>query len=64
MLQLAQPFAPYHTIRMPTVHRDADRIFVWMCLLVFFYELGFGSVVPALALYERSFGVSQAWPPV
>jgi hypothetical protein len=49
---------------MPTVHRDADRIFVWMCLLVFFYELGFGSVVPALALYERSFGVSQAWPPV
>ena len=45
---------------MPTAHRDADRIFVWMCLLVFFYELGFGSVVPALALYARSFGVSQA----
>src|SRR3989442_8388687 len=51
--------ASYHTIRMPTAHR-ADRIFVWMCLLVFFYELGFGSVVPALALYARSFGVSQA----
>ena len=43
---------------MPTAR--ADRIFVWMCLLVFFYELGFGSVVPALALYARSFGVSQA----
>ena len=45
---------------MPTAHRNTDRIFVWMCLLVFFYELGFGSVVPALALYARSFGVSQA----
>ena len=43
---------------MPTAR--TERIFVWMCLLVFFYELGFGSVVPALALYARSFGVSQA----
>ena len=43
---------------MPTAR--TERIFVWMCLLVFFYELGFGSVVPTLALYARSFGVSQA----
>lgn len=45
---------------MPTAHRGADRVFVWMCILVFVYELGFGGVVPALALYARSFGVSQA----
>lgn len=46
---------------MPTAHaRGGDRIFAWMCALVFVYELGFGSVVPALALYARSFGVSQA----
>jgi MFS family permease len=31
-----------------------------MCGLVFVYELGFGGVVPTLALYARSFGVSQA----
>src|SRR6185503_19193015 len=49
----------YHTIRMPTTHRGAPRILPWMCVLTFFYELGFGAVVPALALYARSFGVSQ-----
>jgi MFS transporter, DHA1 family, multidrug resistance protein len=51
--------APYHTIRMPTAHPVADRVLVWMCLLTFVYELGFGGVVPVLALYARSFGVSQ-----
>ena len=45
---------------MPTAHRGAERILPWMCALTFVYELGFGSVVPALALYARSFGVSQA----
>jgi MFS family permease len=44
---------------MPTTHRGAPRILPWMCVLTFFYELGFGAVVPALALYARSFGVSQ-----
>src|SRR5919201_5831326 len=43
-------------VRMAT----APRILPWMCVLVFVYELGFGSVVPALPLYARSFGVSQA----
>lgn len=51
---------PYHTIGMPTAHRDADRIVPWLSALIFVYELGFGSVVPALALYARSYGVSQA----
>jgi MFS family permease len=45
---------------MPTAHRGPEGIFAWMCVLVFVYELGFGGVVPALALYARSFGVSQA----
>jgi len=42
---------------MATPHR---RVLPWMCALVFVYELGFGSVVPVLPLYARSFGVSQA----
>jgi DHA1 family multidrug resistance protein-like MFS transporter len=45
---------------MTTAHRPGDRILLWMCALVFVYEFGFGSVIPALALYARSFGVSQA----
>lgn len=53
--------AHYHTIRMPSAHPPrVDRVFAWMCVLVFVYELGFGGLVPALALYARSFGVSQA----
>ena len=45
---------------MSSAHRGPEGIFAWMCVLVFVYELGFGGVVPALALYARSFGVSQA----
>ena len=36
------------------------RILVWMCVLIAINQLGFGSIVPALALYARSFGVSQS----
>jgi DHA1 family multidrug resistance protein-like MFS transporter len=35
-------------------------ILVWMCVLIAINQLGFGSIVPALALYASSFGVSQA----
>jgi MFS family permease len=46
---------------MATAHRkDGDHILVWMCVLIAAYEFGFGSVVPALALYARSFGVAQS----
>jgi MFS family permease len=34
-------------------------ILVWMCVLIAINQLGFGSIVPALALYARSFGVTQ-----
>lgn len=38
-------------------HRN---ILFWMCLLIFANQLGFGSVVPVVALYAKDFGVSQA----
>jgi MFS transporter, DHA1 family, multidrug resistance protein len=37
-----------------------SRILVWMCVLIAVNQLGFGSIVPALALYARSFGVAQS----
>ena len=37
-----------------------DRILVWMCVLIAVNQLGFGSMVPTLALYARSFGVGQS----
>ena len=45
---------------MPARRPDDLRILVWMCVLIGINQLGFGSVVPVLPLYARSFGVSQA----
>jgi DHA1 family multidrug resistance protein-like MFS transporter len=36
------------------------RILIWMCVLIAVNQLGFGSIVPALALYARSFDVTQS----
>jgi MFS family permease len=36
------------------------RILVWMCVLISVNQLGFGGIVPALALYARSFDVTQS----
>src|SRR5258706_13843976 len=36
------------------------RILVWMCVLIAVNQLGFGSIIPALALYARSFDVTQS----
>lgn len=36
------------------------RILAWMCVLIAVNQLGFGSIVPALALYASSFGVAQS----
>src|SRR5215831_9683799 len=45
---------------MPARRPDDLRILVWMCVLIAVNQLGFGSVMPVLPLYARSFGVSQA----
>ena len=37
-----------------------DRILIWMCVLIAVNQLGFGGIVPVLALYARSFDVSQS----
>jgi len=34
-----------------------NRVLAWICLLIFVNQLGFGSIVPAVPLYARSFGV-------
>ena len=36
------------------------RILVWMCVLVAINQLGFGAMMPSLALYAQSFGVSAS----
>jgi len=37
-----------------------NRILIWMCVLIAVNQLGFGSIMPVIALYARSFGVSQS----
>ena len=36
------------------------HVLLWMCVLIAFNQVGFGSVVPVLPLYASSFGVSPA----
>jgi MFS transporter, DHA1 family, multidrug resistance protein len=38
----------------------ATRILVWMCVLIAVNQLGFGAIVPVIALYARAFGVLQS----
>src|SRR5438552_15353488 len=38
----------------------SNRILLWMCVLITVNQLGFGGIIPALALYARSFGVAQS----
>src|SRR5688500_20406234 len=38
----------------------ATRILVWMCVFIAVNQLGFGAIVPVIALYAQSFGVLQA----
>lgn len=39
--------------------RQARTILVWMCVLIAANQLGFGAIVPVIALYAEEFGVSQ-----
>jgi len=45
---------------MTTSRPRHDRVLVWMCVLIGVNQLGFGGIVPVLALYARSFGVGQS----
>src|SRR5262245_15231503 len=45
---------------MPHLDGRRSGILGWMCVLIAVNQLGFGGIVPALALYARSFGVSQS----
>lgn len=37
-----------------------NRVLFWLCVVIFVNQLGFGSVIPVVPLYARSFGVSQS----
>ena len=39
--------------------RQGTTVLVWMCVLIAANQLGFGSIVPVIALYAEDFGVSQ-----
>ena len=45
---------------MTPTQASANRILIWMCVLIAVNQLGFGAVVPVIALYARSFGVTQS----
>jgi DHA1 family multidrug resistance protein-like MFS transporter len=45
---------------MAAAHPVPSRILLWICVLIAVNQLGFGSVIPALALYARSFGVGHS----
>lgn len=37
-----------------------NRILMWVCLVIFVNQLGFGIIVPVTPIYARTFGVSEA----
>ena len=37
-----------------------NQALVWVCVLIFVNQLGFGSIVPVVPLYAKEFGVSSA----
>jgi len=39
--------------------RQTRTILIWMCVLISVNQLGFGAIVPVIALYAEDFGVSQ-----
>ncbi len=45
--------------RVGQLYRD-NRPLVWLSLVIFVNQLGFGSIVPVVPLYAKSFGVSQS----
>ena len=45
---------------MTPAHPQHNRILISMCVLIAVNQLGFGGIVPVIALYARSFGVLQS----
>lgn len=45
--------------RLP-VDGERRRILGWVCLLIAVNQLGFGTIVPVVPLYAKSFGVTNA----
>jgi DHA1 family multidrug resistance protein-like MFS transporter len=43
---------------LPAWYRD-NRVLAWVCVVIAVNQLGFGSIVPVVPLYAKSFGVSQ-----
>ncbi len=43
---------------LPNWYRN-NRVLAWVCILIAVNQLGFGSIVPVVPLYAKSFGVSQ-----
>ena len=43
---------------LPAWYRN-NRVLAWVCILIAVNQLGFGSIVPVVPLYAKSFGVSQ-----
>lgn len=39
--------------------RQGTKVLIWMCVLISANQLGFGAIVPVIALYAENFGVSQ-----
>ena len=39
--------------------RQGTRVLIWMCVLISANQLGFGAIVPVIALYAEDFGVTQ-----
>lgn len=44
---------------LPSWYRD-NRVLAWICVVIAFNQIGFGSIVPVVPLYAAAFGVSQA----
>ena len=39
--------------------RQGTQVLIWMCVLISANQLGFGAIVPVIALYAEDFGVTQ-----
>ncbi len=37
---------------------QTQRILLWVCVVIWVAQLGFGSIIPVVALYADGFGVS------